>query len=86
MEKKAKRTKRTKSRSSSKRAKAGAPPQETTGKDPKEKRRTPRYPGNRVWSDATREQHRVSRDQAIEDAGLVTDRMIEKKRKEGSDD
>ena len=53
---------------------------ETTGTD-QEKRRSPRYPSNRVWSNATRERHRDGRDQAIEDAGLVTDRMIKKGQK-----
>ena len=58
-----------------------AVPKETTGKAPEDKRRSPRYPRNRVWSNATRERHRDERDQAIEDAGLVTDRMVEKGQK-----
>lgn len=60
--------------------KKDANPMETSGK-PKDKRRSPRYPANRVWSNATRERHRDGRDQAIEDAGLVTDRMIKRGQK-----
>ena len=59
-------------------AKTDASPRETTGNAPKDKRRSPRYPRNRVWSNTTRERHRDGRDQAIEDAGLVTDRMVKK--------
>jgi hypothetical protein len=68
-------------------AKEGAAKKRTAkAKRPKEsgignledKRRSPRYPRSKIWSEETRERHRHRRDQAIEDAGLVTDRMIEK--------
>jgi len=48
---------------------------ETTNRN--EQRRNPRFPGSAVWSEEQRREHREQRDSTIEDAGLVTDRMIE---------
>jgi hypothetical protein len=41
------------------------------------KRRNPRFPRSSVWSEEQRRQHREERDRALEDAGLVTDRMLD---------
>ena len=76
-----KRTRAEKRPKTEKRPDANLRPKETTGSDATEKRRSPRYPSDRAWSNGTRERHRKGRDQAIEDAGLVTDRMVEKERK-----
>ena len=48
---------------------------ETTNRN--EQRRNPRFPGSAVWSEEQRREHREQRDSLIEDAGLVTDRVIE---------
>ena len=48
---------------------------ETTNQD--EQRRNPRFPNSSIWSDEQRRQHREERDATIEDAGLVTDRLLE---------
>lgn len=42
-----------------------------------EQRRNPRFPNSTVWSEEDRRRHREERDSVLEDAGLVTDRMIE---------
>lgn len=43
-----------------------------------EARRNPRFPKSRVWTDEERERHRIERDATIEQAGLLTDRLLEK--------
>jgi len=48
---------------------------ETTNRN--EQRRNPRFPNSSVWTEDQRREHREERDSTIEDAGLVTDRMIE---------
>lgn len=48
---------------------------ETTHGD--EQRRNPRFPNSTIWSEEEREKHRDQRDTTIEDAGLVTDRVLE---------
>lgn len=50
-------------------------PRETTNAG--ELRRNPRFPKSRVWTDEERERHRIERDATIEQAGLVTDRLLE---------
>ncbi|MCC5887639.1 MAG: hypothetical protein JJT88_14490 [Gammaproteobacteria bacterium] len=50
-------------------------PRETTSTG--EMRRNPRFPKSRVWTDEERERHRTERDATIEQAGLVTDRLLE---------
>lgn len=50
-------------------------PRETTGRG--ELRRNPRFPNSRIWSEEERERHRDERDQTIEQAGLLTDRLLE---------
>jgi hypothetical protein len=55
---------------------------ETTNRS--EQRRNPRFPNSSIWSDDERRQHREERDATIEDAGLVTDRMIDDE-EEGED-
>lgn len=50
-------------------------PRETTNAG--ELRRNPRFPRSRVWTDEERELHRVDRDTTIEQAGLLTDRLLE---------
>jgi len=50
-------------------------PRETTNLG--EMRRNPRFPRSRVWTDEERERHRIERDKTIEEAGLVTDRLLE---------
>lgn len=42
-----------------------------------EQRRNPRFPNSTIWSEDERRQHREERDATIEDAGLVTDRMMD---------
>ena len=48
---------------------------ETTNRN--EQRRNPHFPNSSVWTEDQRREHREERDSTIEDAGLVTDRMIE---------
>lgn len=48
---------------------------ETTNRN--EQRRNPRFPNSTIWSEEQRRQHREQRDATIEDAGLVTDRLLE---------
>lgn len=48
---------------------------ETTNRN--EQRRNPRFPNSSIWSENERREHREQRDATIEDAGLVTDRLIE---------
>jgi hypothetical protein len=50
---------------------------ETTNRS--EQRRNPRFPNSTIWSEEQRRQHREERDSVIEDAGLVTDRVLEDK-------
>jgi len=50
-------------------------PRETTNLG--ELRRNPRFPKSKVWTDEERERHRIERDATIEQAGLVTDRLLE---------
>ncbi len=50
---------------------------ETTNRN--EQRRNPRFPNSTIWSEEQRRQHREERDATIEDAGLVTDRVLEEK-------
>lgn len=50
-------------------------PRETSTGDGQ--RRNPRFPRSKVWSDEQRAEHREQRDSTLEDAGLVTDRMLD---------
>ena len=52
-----------------------SPIRETTNRN--EQRRNPRFPNSTIWSEDERREHREQRDATIEDAGLVTDRMID---------
>ena len=51
------------------------PIRETTNRN--EQRRNPRFPNSSIWSEEQRRQHREERDATIEEAGLVTDRMLD---------
>lgn len=42
-----------------------------------ESRRNPRFPKSRIWTDEERERHRIERDATIEQAGLLTDRLLD---------
>lgn len=44
---------------------------------PGEMRRNTRFPKSRVWTEEERERHRSERDAAIEQAGLLTDRLLD---------